>query len=39
MIVNGVNISYINVKGEFWKEIDTNKDLIEAKKITKKLNI
>jgi len=39
MIVNGVNISYINVKKEFWKEIDTNKDLIEAKKMIKKFKI
>ena len=39
MIVNGVNISYINVKNEFWKEIDTNKDLIEAKKMIKKFKI
>ena len=39
MIVNGVNISYINVKKEFWKEIDTNKDLIEAKKMIKRLKI
>ena len=39
MIVNDENISYINVKKEFWKEIDTNKDFIDAKKMTKELNI
>jgi len=39
MIVNGLNISYINIKNDFWKEIDTNKDLIEAKKMVRKLNI
>ncbi len=39
MIVNDENISYINVKNEFWKEIDTNKDFIDAKKMIKKINI
>ena len=39
MIVSGQNISYINIKNEFWKEIDTNKDLIETKKMMKTLNI
>ena len=39
MIVNGQNIGYTNIQKEFWKEIDTNKDLIETKKMMKTLNI
>ena len=38
MIDDGVKINYIDIKNYIWKEIDTNKDLIEAKKIIKKLD-
>lgn len=32
MIADGIKINYIDVKKAFWKEIDTNKDFVEAKK-------
>lgn len=38
MIDDGIKINYIDIKNYIWKEIDTNKDLIEAKKIIKKLD-
>ena len=31
MIADGIKINYIDVKKNYWKEIDTNKDLVEAK--------
>lgn len=32
MIADRIKINYIDIKKTFWKEIDTNKDFVEAKK-------
>ena len=32
MIADGIKINYIDIKNTFWKEIDTKKDYIDAKK-------
>tara|TARA_B100000787_G_C16198357_1_gene302759 strand:- start:4378 stop:5085 length:708 start_codon:yes stop_codon:yes gene_type:complete len=39
MIANNIDIDYIKINQEFWKEIDTNKDLIDAKLMIHKLDI
>ena len=34
---DGIKINYIDVSSSYWKEIDTNKDYIEAKKIIRQI--